>query len=300
MGGTTKRTRGPVLLLTSPLLLSLICEGLIARQTQGNDSKPVYQTIRDSVSVIAENDVTKSDDWPSKRARNYNNVSRVTLQTPDAMNTPRVYYFYEPFPMEVGSSILQIGASASLLPYPDSEQEIPIPGLDIQYKRGILENVSFVSAFSTSIFSNLLHTGLQWNSNLDRFSFGFANHVGFAYGFITRENLFDDVQAYAMFDMSLLRLGYRFDDFSFSSSFVISYVFKSMSYVNGVRASIGPEGSINDYYCTLVVEQPFLRNLRLSLGFSLGYARTPYQSWMLYNTVDEWLFVPEFFFAVQL
>jgi hypothetical protein len=202
--------------------------------------------------------------------------------------------------MSVGSSFWQVGASVSLVPYAEAEQEIPMPGLDVQYKRGIWNNVSFVGSFSTSYFSNLFHAGLQWNGNLGRFSLGFANHVGFAYGFMKRENLFDNVKAYGLFYMPVLRLGYRQDEFSVSTSFVISYIFKSNSYVNDVQASVGPQNSINDYYCTFVVEQPFLRNLQLSIGLSIGYARTPYQSWMLYNTVDEWLFVPEFFFAVQL
>ena len=67
-----------------------------------------------------------------------------------------------------------------------------------------------------------------------------------------------------------------------------------------MEAPGGPEHSINDYWCTWAIEQPFLRSVHLSIGMSLGYTRTPYQTWMLYNTVDEWLFAPEFFFAVQL
>ena len=187
-----------------------------------------------------------------------------------------------------------------MLPVPDAEQELPIPSLDIQYKRGILDNIAVVGTLSTCYFSNLLHGGFQWNTNLHRFSCGVANHIGFAYGFITRENLFDDVEGYALFDMFVLRLGFRLDDFSLSCSFVTTYVIKSRSYVNGLEASPGPQNTLNDYYCTLVVEQPFLRTLQLSIGLSLGYARTPYQTWMFYNTVDEWLFVPEFFFAIQL
>ncbi len=211
-----------------------------------------------------------------------------------------VYYFYEPLPMESGASFFQVGASVSLLPYPDSEQEVPIPGLDVQYKRGLTESLSLAGSFSTSIFSYLVHGGLQWNTRLDRFSLGLAGHAGFAYGFITRANLFDDVQAFGLFVMPILRCGYRFDAFVVSCSFVLSYVFRSASYVNGLEASVGPQYSINDYYCTLVVEQPFMRDQHISIGLSLGYARTPYQSWMLYNTVEEWLFVPEFFFAIQL
>jgi hypothetical protein len=213
---------------------------------------------------------------------------------------PPARYFYEPFPLEPGSSILQIGGSFSLLPYPDAEQEVPIPALDVQYKLGVFKNFAAVGVLSTCYFSNLVHAGIQWNTDIHRFSCGVANHVGFVYGFITRENLFDDVEGFGLFDMMIVRLGFRFDDFACSCSFVTTYIMDSKSYVNGLRAPGGPERSLNDYYCTLVVEQPFLSNLRLSIGLSLGYARTPYQTWMLYSTVDEWLFSPEFFFAVQL
>lgn len=213
---------------------------------------------------------------------------------------PAVHYFYEPFPMEPGASVFQIGGSFSLLPYPDAEQELPIPAIDIQYKRGIWDNVALVGSLSTCIYSNLVHAGLQWNARWDRFSMGVADHFGYAYGFMKRENSFDNVRGYGVIDMFILRLGYRFDDFSFSCSLVATYMIQSMSYVNGLEASIGPQNTVNDYYATFAVEQPFLRNLHLSIGFSLGYARTPYQTWMLYNTIDEWLFSPEFFFAVQL
>ena len=214
--------------------------------------------------------------------------------------TTQPNYFYEPYPMLPGTSVFQIGGSFSLLPYPDAEQEVPIPALDIQYKRGIMPNVSAAGVISTCYFSNLVHAGLQWNINIHRFSLGVADHVGFVYGFITRENLFDDVKAYALFDMFILRFGFRFDEFSCSCSLVTTYVMDSKSFVNGLRAPGGPERALNDYYCTITLEQPFLRSLSLSVGVSVGYARTPYQTWMLYSTVDEWLFSPEFFFAVQL
>jgi len=260
------KTCRPILALLYPLFIVLACQVLRAQSPQHVDGTPV--------------DSTASQAGPSPH--------------------PGVYYFYEPFPMEPGADVFQLGASFSLVPYADAEQEIPLPGIDVQYKRGIFDNLAVVGSFSTSYFSSLAHAGLQWSTKVTRFSFGVANHIGFAYGFITRENLFDDVEGYAWIDMMVLRLGYRFDEFSFSCSFVATYMLKSMSYVNGLEASVGPQHTVNDYYCTIVVEQPFLRTLQLSIGLSLGYARTPWQTWMLYNTVDEWLFSPEFFFAVQL
>ncbi len=211
-----------------------------------------------------------------------------------------VHYFYEPFPLEPGSDVFQIGASFSLRPYPDMEQELPIPALDVQYKRGISANAAIVGNLSTNIYSNLLHAGIQLHVGHGRLSCGLADHIGGVYSFIKREQVFDKVYAYAVFDMLILRLGYRFDDFAFSLSLVATYVIKSGSQVNDMKIPGGPEGSVNDYWCTWAIEQPFLKNLRLSVGMSLGYTRTPYQTWMLYNTTDEWLFAPEFFFAVQL
>lgn len=230
---------------------------------------------------------------------NYSNDSVTPSFNEDSTQTRRKY-FYEPYPLRPGVQIFQIGGSFSLLPLPIAEQEIPYPAIDVQYKRGLIKNLSWVGSLSTNIYTNLFHTGLQWNFNSERFSFGLADHFGFAYGFMKAEGLFENVDAYAFYNMPVMRFGYGFNDFSISLSFSFTYVFKSSSFINGMKASIGPENSINDFYFTLAVEQPFLQNTLLSIGFSLTYSRTPWQSWMLYNTLDEWLFVPEFFFAVQL
>lgn len=218
----------------------------------------------------------------------------------DEAGRTTICYFYEPFPLAPGSHVFQLGGSFSLLPYPDMEQELPIPALDVQYKRGLFSHLALDGTLSTNIFSTLLHAGPQLQTKINRFSCGVADHIGGVYSFIKREKVFDRVDAYAIFDMMILRFGYRFDDFSVSVSFVATYVFKSRSYVNGLKAPGGPERSVNDYWCTFAVEQPFMKSLHVSVGMSVGYTRTPYQTWMLYSTVDEWLFAPEFFFAIQL
>ncbi len=208
-------------------------------------------------------------------------------------------YFYEPFPQDIGSYLLQLGGSFTLLPIPVVENEYPSPAIDLQYKHGILKNVSIVGSFSTNYFTNLLHAGMQWNTNYDRFSFGIAPHFGGFTGFISVEGQFDDNSAYGIFFLPILRFGYRFDDLSISMSLATSYIFKSESKVSGLQAP-GPEHTWNDIFLTIAVEQPFLKQQHLSIGLSLTYARSPYQSWLLFNTIDQYLFVPEFFFSFQL
>jgi hypothetical protein len=214
-------------------------------------------------------------------------------------DTTQTFYFYEPYPQIVGTSILQLGGSFTLLPTSVAENEFPTPAVDLQYKRGIFKNISAIGSFSTNYFTNLLHIGIQWNLNEDKFSFGFANHFGGFVGFISMEGMYDSNSAYAIFYLPILRFGYRLNDFSISMSFAASYIFKSTSRVSGLKAR-GPGKTWNDIFCTIAVEQPFLKSTYLSIGLSLTYSRSPYQSWLLFNTIDEYLFVPEFFFGFQL
>lgn len=217
-------------------------------------------------------------------------------QSPDSSLN---YYFYEPYPQAIGSSIFQIGGSFTLLPITVVENEYPIPALDLQFKYGAFENISIVSAFSTNYFSNLLHLGVQWNTDLSRFSFGIGNHIGGFAGFISAEGQFEDNSAYAVYYMPILRFGFRLDEFSVSLSFAASYIFKSVSKVSDLKAP-GPEGTWNDLFCTAAIEQPMFKKTILSIGLSFTFSRSPYQSWLLFNTIDQYQFTPEFFFAVQL
>ena len=208
-------------------------------------------------------------------------------------------YFYEPFPQHIGNSIYQIGGSFSLLPIPVIENEYPVPAIDFQVKYGMIKNISLLSSFTTNYFSNLLHFGLQWNSNSSRFSYGLANHLGGFYGFITSEGQFEKNSAYALFYMPIMRFGLRTNEFSVSTSFTAVYILRSTTKVSDLKAA-GPTNTWNDFYCTLALEQIIFKRTIVSIGFSLAFSRTPYQSWLLFNTIDQYQFVPEFFFAFQL
>ena len=231
--------------------------------------------------------------------QSHNADSSNSIASSDSMEINTVSYFYEPFPQKIGSSILQLGGSFTLLPVPLMENEYPSPAIDLQYKHGMLKNISLNASLSTNIFSNLIHAGIQWNINSDRLSFGIANHIGCFFGFFNTEGQFDANTAYAIYYLPILRIGYRLDDFSITMSWAVSYIFKSTSRVSGLKAP-GPEHTVNDIFCTFAIEQPFLKSSYISLGFSLTYAVSPYQAWMMYNTIDNHLFIPEFFFAFQL
>jgi hypothetical protein len=84
-----------------------------------------------------------------------------------------------------------------------------------------------------------------------------------------------------------------------SSTIAATYVLLAESDIADKTVD-GPTGTWNDVYYTIAIEQPFLDSMRLSLGISVTYSRTPYQSWITYNTIDQYLVLPEFFIGVQL
>ncbi|PKL86032.1 MAG: hypothetical protein CVV22_05740 [Ignavibacteriae bacterium HGW-Ignavibacteriae-1] len=210
-----------------------------------------------------------------------------------------VRYFYEPFPLEKGTYLLQLGGSISLLPIPIIEVEFPVPAIDLNYKHCIFKNVSLVGVLSTNYYSNILHSGIQFNTNFSQFSIGVANHVGTFAGFINIEGQFENNTAFAFFYMPIVRLGWRMNNASFSASFVASYIFKSETKVSDIDTP-GPQGNWNDFFCTVALEQPIFKETLLSIGLSFTISRTPYQAWLLFNTIDQYQYVPEFFFSFQL
>lgn len=211
----------------------------------------------------------------------------------------KISYFYEPFPLEVGNFLYQIGASFTLLPIPVMENEYVVPSIDFQCKLGVFKNICLVGSLYTNIFSNFFQTGLQWNVNYGKFSFGLANHFGGFLGFITLEGQFESNTAYAYCTLPIIRFGYRWDDAAFSLTFAGSYVFKGTTKIGAIESNV-IFNNWNDFYYTLAIEQPFLKKYLISVGISVAYQKSPYQSWLLYNTFNHFLFTPEIFIAIQL
>lgn len=227
-------------------------------------------------------------------------LSRVSFDSNmiNSMEKPHSYY-YEPMPMEGGKYVLQLGGSVTLLPVPVSENEYLVPSIDLQFKMGLCRQLSLVSSFYTNVFSNVLHAGIQYNTNFDRLSIGLVNHIGAFAGFMDIEGQFDWNTAFASFYLPMLRIGYRFDGFVFTLTTGASYIFYGNSKISE-NGTIGLGQDWNEYFFTLTLEQPFLKKSHISFGVSVFYDKSPYQCWLLYNTIDYQMFIPEFFFRFQL
>jgi len=210
-----------------------------------------------------------------------------------------LHYFYDPRPLGAGQSIYNLGLSISLLPAPIVEQEIPAPAIDFQYKRGLNSWLSFYGTFSTNYFTNVLVTGLRINSGDDAFSFAIGDAMAFFAGYIDLGGEFDKNTAAAVANIPIVQFGHKFETVALSFSIAADYVVYADTHVGSLEDK-GLRSRFNDIFFTFAFEQPFYGDVRVSTGLSVAFSRTPYQIWMLYNTFDQDLVVPEFFFSFQL
>ena len=208
-------------------------------------------------------------------------------------------YFYDPTPLHQGDQVFNLGLSLTLLPEPIVEQEIPAPAIDLQYKRSLNGPLSFYGSFSTNYFTNVIVAGLQYGVGDAHYSASCGLGVaGFA-GFLNAEGQFDKNSAAAVAAIPVIRFGHHFENVALSLSVSGTFLFYADTRVGSLEDR-GMRARFNDVYVTLALEQPFYGETLVSTGISVTYSRTPYQSWMLFNTFDQYLMLPEFFFAFVL
>ena len=211
-----------------------------------------------------------------------------------------LYYYYDPRPLPSGRSVCNLGISFSLLPAPLVEQEVPAPTIDLQYKRSLNSWLAFYGSLSTNYFTNILFTGLRLNTGDDAFSFGIGDAFAFFAGYVDLGGEFDKNTAVAIANLPVMQFGHKFENVAVSLSVSASYVLYADTHIGSLEDRIRLRSRFNDIYFTLAVEQPFFGDVRVTTGLSVAFSRTPYQIWMLYNTFDQYLVIPEFMFLFQL
>ena len=208
-------------------------------------------------------------------------------------------YYYDPQPLAPGEHLLNLGLSLTLLPEPNVEQEIPAPAIDLQAKYGLSNVFTAYGSLSTNIFTNVMLVGVQAGHSFGNWNVSAGDAFAFFAGFLSVEGQFNNNSAAAIANMPAVRIGRRIGQTAISLSAYGTFLLHADMNVASVRQR-GIELTFNDLYFTLAFEQPFFASVLVSSGVRVIYSRTPYQSWMLYNTFDQFLMLPEFFFAFQL
>jgi hypothetical protein len=209
------------------------------------------------------------------------------------------HYFYNPCPLRSGENIVNLGISIDILPEAIVEQEVPAPVLDLQFKHGFSPVFSFYSDLSSNYYTNVVEAGIQWNTGDDGLSFAVGSGLnGFA-GSYSLGGEFDNTTAAALAYVPIVEIGHKFGSVAMSLHLAADYVFYAQTHISSLYDN-GLQYRVNDIWATLTFEQPFYGNTRVSTGISVTYSRTPYQIWMLFDSFDEYVVIPEFFFSFEL
>ncbi len=177
----------------------------------------------------------------------------------------------------------------------DMVQQVPILNFDIRY--GSYYDFSLLMNIKTVFITNHFSAGLMWSFDIGHWSFGLENSFAFWYGFAEFGGM--DASASGFVDYPALNIGYNHNDLYISMKFDASYA----TLLNRKVGSISVDESkdkVTSVSASLNIEQPYLKNQFIFLGFKLNYSRYFYQSWVAFATNKSWLVIPEFQFGVNL
>lgn len=210
-----------------------------------------------------------------------------------------VHYLYEPLPLGAGENVWNLGMSLSLIPAPIVEQELVSPTVEFQIKHGFSPRFTAYGGISTNYFTNLVGFGLQYNNGDEDFSYsGGCAIIGFA-GTIDIGGEFDRNTAGAVALIPTARFSHRFGDVALTLLVSGTYILYADTHIGSLEDR-GVRARFNDIAAEFALEQPFFGRTYITLGIGFTYSRTPYQTWMLYNTFDQYLVVPATFFSFRL
>jgi hypothetical protein len=208
------------------------------------------------------------------------------------------YYVHEPWPLPSGQSAWMIGATMTVLPQPLVENEIPAPAFDMRARYGLPENFALVGRLNTNIINNMLSLGGQWVYTIGRFSVAVGDAFTGFYGRLDQAS-FNANTGMALATVPFVRLGYHGPDFSFSITGDAMYVITAKTTIDDIENTTVRQ-PWNSGGLTFAVEQPFFNTSEITLGMNLSWSRNPWQTWLLYNTFDEFMMYPEFFVGFAL
>lgn len=220
----------------------------------------------------------------------------ISVYGSDSISKPSFIYY--PARLDTWEMMVGIGLSVTSLPIEVVEEEInQSPLLKIDYKLGLPANFSL----NAKLFSNYIVNGSSMGFDYAWIDRKFSSNVGFdVTGWFGHLNM-DAIQlkARGMIISPYVTTGIKFDNLLLSARIEtqISTIWTD-DYDEIILGKVKyPDKGIALH---LTVEQPLWNDNWTALGIKLNYTKFYYQSWLSYNTLDEYLFYPEVIFSFVL
>lgn len=190
-----------------------------------------------------------------------------------------------------------VGLSVSHLPSIVVEEEISqSPMLILGARMGLPYNLDFALSFQSNYIANYGLSELYWNLIDHKFSLSFGAKFALWFGHLEMDAI--HLKSYGGILYPSIKMSYDFDKYVISSEFESQHskmaTFSEDEFLGTIR-----EPSAG-FAARFTIEQPLWGNQIVALSLKLNYAKFYYQSWLSFNTIDEYLFYPEILFAFEL
>lgn len=213
-----------------------------------------------------------------------------TSKTADFINYPAL--------MESWDYSIAIGASVTSLPIEVVEEEINrSPIIRFDSRLGLPARFSTSFRFYSNYLVNSGTLGFDFNLFDSKASANLGVDGSMWFGHLNLDAI--QLKARGLTVSPNLSLGVRFEDLLLSSKFEVQ--FASIWTDDGEEAPLGrkryPDKGLA---MQLNLEQPLWNNNWTLLALKLNYTKFYYQTWLSYNSLDEYLLYPEIIFAFVL
>ena len=206
-------------------------------------------------------------------------------------------YFYYPKSIKPWESVFYVGLSLTRLPSVVVEEEISqSPMLYIGYRLGLPWNLSSYWHFNSNYISNYGNSCLYWSYSLGRHTLAVGGKIAMWFGHLQMDAI--HLKSYGWIINPTILYGIEFKDFVLSAEFETQhsrmFTFSEDEYLGTLKYPTA------GYAVKFNIEQPLWKKNCVSLSVKFNYAKFYYQSWLTFNTLDEYLFYPEIHFGFIL
>lgn len=218
-------------------------------------------------------------------------ISIEAMASDSLAKAPSILY---PRQYELWELNYSVGIGVTALPLAIVEDEVnQSPIIRLRGKVGLPIGFSIDLSFFSNYLSNYGELGIEKNIVNDKFSLSGGLSTAGWFGHLNMPAI--QLKSRGMNLMPYLSVGYDFDDFQISSRFDTQY---SIIWTDDYEEQYLGRRIYDDlgYGLQIAIEQALWGNNRTALGMKVNYAKFYYQSWIAYNTIDQYFFFPEMFF----
>ena len=190
-----------------------------------------------------------------------------------------------------------VGMSVSHLPSIVVEEEISqSPMLMCGLKLGMPYNLNFALSLQSNYIANYGLSELYWNMIDNKFSLSFGVKFAMWFGHLEMDAI--HLKSYGGILYPSIKMSYDFDKYVISSELESQHSQMTTSSEGEILGTLREPSA--GFALRLSIEQELWESQIVALSVKINYAKFYYQSWLSFNTIDEFLLYPEILFAFEL